>query len=138
MLLESAVFQRVVNSLEKGESVGYQLFLLYLCYRRALLQAWLLHDLNIIPNSYTRENSLWLSGYGIGFSCTRSLVRILPGPCISAMHLFICFFVTDFVCKTCYVFSGPFSQGHQESRLCSKELLLTRTIIFLSAQYTGK
>ena len=30
----------------------------------------------------------------------RSLVRILPGPYISAMHLCIRFFVTDFVCKT--------------------------------------
>ena len=28
-----------------------------------------------------------------------SLVQILLGPYISAMHLFICFFVTDFVCK---------------------------------------
>ena len=28
-----------------------------------------------------------------------SLVRILPRPYISAMHLFICFFITDFVCK---------------------------------------
>ena len=45
------------------------------------------------------ENSLLLSGYGIGFWCTRSLVRILPGPYISAIHLFICLFVTDFVCK---------------------------------------
>ena len=29
----------------------------------------------------------------------RSLIRILPGPYISATHLFICFFVTDVVRK---------------------------------------
>ena len=32
-------------------------------------------------------------GYGTGFWCTRSLVRIMPGFYISAMHLFNCFFV---------------------------------------------
>ena len=31
--------------------------------------------------------------------CMRSLVRILPRPYISAMHLFIYFFITDFVRK---------------------------------------
>ena len=46
-----------------------------------------------------RGNSLLLSGYGTGSCCTRSLVRILPEPYISAMHLLICFFVTDFVHK---------------------------------------
>ena len=53
-----------------------------------------------IPNNSIWENSLQLSGYGIGFWCTRSLVRILHGHLISDMHLFICFFVTDFVRKT--------------------------------------
>ena len=38
------------------------------CYGRPLLQAWLLPDLNTIPNNCIRENSLELSGYGIGFS----------------------------------------------------------------------
>ena len=69
------------------------------CYGRPLLQAWLLLDLNIIPNNNVRENSLQLCGYGIGFWCTRSLVRILSEPYISAKHLFICFFVTSFVCR---------------------------------------
>ena len=40
-----------------------------------------------------------LSGYGIGFWCTRSLLQILHGPYISAMHLFMCFFFMDFVLK---------------------------------------
>ena len=47
------------------------------CYRRPHLQAWLLPDLNIIPNSCVRENSLQLSGYVIGFGFVRLLVRIL-------------------------------------------------------------
>ena len=38
------------------------------CYGRPLLQALLLPDLNTIPNNCVGENSLWLSGYGIGFS----------------------------------------------------------------------
>ena len=66
---------------------------------RPILQAWLFPDLNTIPNNCVRENSLYLSSYGIDFRCTKSLVRILPGRYISAMHLFICFIVTDFVCK---------------------------------------
>ena len=41
-----------------------------------------------------------LSGDGIDFWCMRSLVRILSGPYVSAIHLFVCFFVTDFVHKT--------------------------------------
>ena len=69
------------------------------CYGRPVLHAWLLPDLNTLPNSCVRENSLELSGYGIGFWCTRSLVRILPGPYISAMYSFLCFFVMDFVRK---------------------------------------
>ena len=69
------------------------------CYGRPLLQAWLLPDLNTKSNNCVRENSLKLRGNGIGFWCTRSLVRILPAPYISAMHLFICFLVTDFICK---------------------------------------
>ena len=68
-------------------------------YGRPLLQAWLLPSFNTIPNNCVRDNSLQLCGYCIGFSCTRSLIRILPGPYISAMHLFICFFVTDFIRK---------------------------------------
>ena len=64
-------------------------------YGRPLLQAWLLLDLDTIPDSCVGKNSLELSSYGIGFWCMRSLVRILSRPYISAMHLFICFFVTE-------------------------------------------
>ena len=63
------------------------------CYGRPLLQAWLLPDLITIPNNCVVENSLQLSGYGIGFSSRR------PRSYNSAMHLLICFFVTDFVLK---------------------------------------
>ena len=56
--------------------------------------------INSIPDTCVRENSLSLSGYSIGFWCTRLLVRLLPGPYINAMHLFICFFVTVFVRKS--------------------------------------
>ena len=66
------------------------------CYGRLLLQAWLLPDLNTIPYNCVRENYLYLSGYRIGVWCSRSLFRIKPGPYISAMHLFICCFVTGF------------------------------------------
>ena len=69
------------------------------CYGKLLLQAWLLPDLNTIPNNYVRKKNFELSGYGIGFWCTRSLVRILSRPYISATHLFICFFVTVSVRK---------------------------------------
>ena len=69
------------------------------CYGRPLFQAWLLPDLNTVPNNCVRENSLQLSGYGIGFSNQGGLVRNLSEPYISAMHLFISFFVTDFVHK---------------------------------------
>ena len=62
------------------------------------------------------ENSLYLSGFGIGFWCTRSLVQILPGPYISAMRLFICFFVTDFVHKSWY--SLP---NDKIERLCRRQ-----------------
>ena len=55
--------------------------------------------LNTIPNNCFRQNSLQLSGYGVGFWCTKSLVRTLPKPYISAMYLFICFLVTEFVRK---------------------------------------
>ena len=64
---------------------------------RLRLHAWLLPDLHTIPNNCVRENSL--SGYGVGFRCVRSLVRIASKTYISAMHLFICFFVKDFVRK---------------------------------------
>ena len=57
----------------------------------------LLPDLNTTPNNCVRENSLWLSANGIGIW---SLVRILPEPYISVMHLFICFFVTDLYVRT--------------------------------------
>ena len=49
------------------------------CYGRPLLQAWLLPDLNTIPNNCVREFSLAESE-----------------PYISAMHLLISFFVTNF------------------------------------------
>ena len=64
-----------------------------------LLQAWLLSDLNTIPNNCIRENSLKLSGYGIGFSTGRPWLESGLDPHIFSMHLFISFFVTDFVCK---------------------------------------
>ena len=67
------------------------------CHGTPLLHAWLLPDLNTKPKNCVVENSLY--GYDIGFWCTRSLVRILPGSHISVMHLFICFFVMDFVHK---------------------------------------
>ena len=54
---------------------------------------------NTITDNCVRQNSLLHSGYGIGFGCRRSLVQILPRPYISAMYLFICFFVTDLVHK---------------------------------------
>ena len=60
-----------------------------LCYGRPLLQAWLLPDLNKIPE---------LSGYGIDF-WMQEVTCSSPVPYIFAMHLFICFFVMDFVCK---------------------------------------
>ena len=62
------------------------------CYGRPLFQAWLLPDLNTIPNNCVRVNSLSVFGRA-------SLVQILSESYISAMHLFICFFVTDFVRK---------------------------------------
>ena len=67
--------------------------------RETTLPSWLLPDSNTIPKNCIRENAPKLRGYGIGFWCTRLLVRILPRLYISAMHLFICFFVTDFVRK---------------------------------------
>ena len=76
---------------------GYQK--MSVCYGRPLLQPWLLPDLNTIPNNCVRDNSLELSGYGIGFWCLRSLLQIPSEPYTSAMHFFICFFVTDFVRK---------------------------------------
>ena len=56
-------------------------------------------DLNTIPKNCVRENPLWLSGYGIGLSTGRPWFEARQDH-ISAMHLFISFFVTDFVCKT--------------------------------------
>ena len=69
---------------------------------RPLLQAWLLPDLNTILNNCIGQNSLWLSGYGIGFP-TR-LPWFKPGlnviflPCIySFLSLLRTFFVrTEF------------------------------------------
>ena len=69
------------------------------CYRRSLLQAWLLPDLNTIPyNCIGGEFSLaqWLWYWLFNQA---ALVQILSEPYISAMHLSISSFVTDFVRK---------------------------------------
>ena len=65
-------------------------------YERPLLQAWLLPDLNTIANNCVRENSLWLSGYGIGFSSMAGIagsnpVQILYFCLVHVfIHLFLC------------------------------------------------
>ena len=68
------------------------------CYLRPLLQGWLLPDLNTIPNNWVRENSLWLCGYGIGFTYRRTWLKSCPDliflPCIySFVSLLPIFFV---------------------------------------------
>ena len=63
------------------------------CYGRPLLQTWPFPDLNTIPNNCVRENSLYLSGYGIDFSSRRpgsNPVRILYF-CHAFIHLFLCY-----------------------------------------------
>ena len=69
------------------------------CVTGDFLQAWLLPNLNTIPNNFVGEVSLapWL--WYLLFFVQASLVQILSESYISAMHLFICFFVTDFVRK---------------------------------------
>ena len=66
------------------------------CYGRPLLHTWLYPDINTIPNTCIRENSLQLSGYGTGFLSRHS--RFKPCPDLEFL-LFICFFVTDIVCR---------------------------------------
>ena len=68
-------------------------------YRRALFQAWLLPDLNITPDNRIKENSLYLSGYGIGFSSSHPWFKSCPKLLFLPHILFICFFVTNFVHK---------------------------------------
>ena len=79
------------NSLQLNNKEG-------MCYGRPLLFAKLQPGLNTIPNNCVRENSpaqwLWYWPFFWAF-----YVRILPGPRISAMHLFICSFVMDFIRK---------------------------------------
>ena len=68
---------------------------------RPLLQAWLLPDLNTIPDNCVRENL---------FSSVVMVLAFQPGGpysnpsehYISAMHLLISFFVTDFHPKKAY------------------------------------
>ena len=81
-------FKPFENIVEKEENAGNQHFLLFTTVFSAPSQV-----------DFVGKNSFQLSGYGIGFWCTRSLVRILPGPYISAVQLLICFLVTDFVRK---------------------------------------
>ena len=65
------------------------------CYGRPLLQAWLLLDLNSIPNKILISPVVLVLAYG-----ERGLwFESCPDPYISAMHLFIGFFVTHFVRK---------------------------------------
>ena len=71
-----------------------------MCYGRRLLHAWLHLDQNIILNKcaggeFSLAKWLWY------WLCVQdSEVRIPTGPpYIFAMHLFVCFFVTDFVGK---------------------------------------
>ena len=72
-------------------------FITFSCYGKPLLQAWLLPDLNTIPNNCVRENSLLAQWLWYWLFNQATLVKIRPRPYISAMHLFISFFVTDFV-----------------------------------------
>ena len=59
---------------------------------------WLFVRESLVPDKCVGENSLCLNGYGIGFSSGSPCFRIPPY--ISAMHMFICFHVTDFVLKS--------------------------------------
>ena len=68
-----------------------------MCYGRPLLQAWLLPDLDTIPNNCVKKNSLSRTGYGTGFSSRHPWFKSRPA--LIFLHLFICFFVTDFVRK---------------------------------------
>ena len=59
------LLDRVENTVGKGENAGYQHFLLFpWCFPKPSitgdhsLKAWLLLDLNTIPNNCVRENSL--------------------------------------------------------------------------------
>ena len=104
---------KVENIVGKGENAGYLHFLLFLqgfqkaffprsglCYYgRPLLKAWLLPDLNTIPDNCVREISLYPSCYGIVF-VQACLVQILSRSYISAIHLFIPFSGTDIVRKS--------------------------------------
>ena len=68
------------------------------CYGRPLLQAWLFPDLNTIPNNCVRENSLKLSGYGIGFSSRRPWFKSCPDFIfLSCIYSFISLLRTLFV-----------------------------------------
>ena len=113
-MLFYAAFKRI--SVISGRQLT--LFTSFLGFTSTRLKAWLLPDLKTIPNNWIRENSLLLSGYGIGFWCTRSLVQILPEPYISAMHLFICFFVMDFVCKNGHSHEKPRESSAAQTKDC--------------------
>ena len=56
------------------------IFLTPRCYRRPLLQACLLPDLNTILNNCVRKNSLYLSGCGIDFSSRRPWFKSCSAP----------------------------------------------------------
>ena len=83
----------IANHSSSSRKIGPQ------CYGRPLLQAWLLPDLNTIPNNCVGENSLKLSGLSYWLFVQASLVQIPSRSYISAMHLLIYFSVTHFVRK---------------------------------------
>ena len=76
-----------LNNLERGAFQN----LYGKCNRGPLLQAWLLPDLNTIPNTCIVENSIYLSGYGIGFH--PGVPSSNPTRILYFCHAFICLFL---------------------------------------------
>ena len=108
----------VENIVGNGENAAYQH-----CYGRPLFQAWLLPDLNTIPNNCVGKNSLWLSGYCIGFSTRRPCPNLIFLPCIySFLSLLQTLFVRAFSPFFTKVFRRLLSQGRKKSGFCGKEL----------------
>ena len=64
------------------------------------IRAWLLPDLNTLRNNCVRKNSFLLFWLWYWVFVQTSLVQIPSKSYISAMHLLIGFYVTDFVRKT--------------------------------------
>ena len=85
------------------------------CYGRPLLHAWLLPDLNSIPNNDIREILLISAVIVLAFRPAvpaSNSARILYF-CYAFVYLFLCFFVTDFVRKIVDFFNS--SDGFSES-----------------------